>query len=142
MDRAVLVYWSGTGNTEMMAQSIAKGVQAGGVSADVFTVSDTTPEAVAAYDKILLGCPAMGAEVLEENEFEPFFTELEGLLSGKTVGLFGSYGWGDGEWMRLWQARAAQSGATLFEEGLMVNETPDEEGLKACEEFGRRFAGA
>ena len=142
MDRAVLVYWSGTGNTEMMAQSIAQGVQAGGASADVFTVSDTTPEAVAAYDKILLGCPAMGAEVLEENEFEPFFTELEGLLSGKMVGLFGSYGWGDGEWMRLWQARAAQSGATLFEEGLMVNETPDEEGLKACEEFGRRFAGA
>jgi flavodoxin short chain len=140
MQKSVLVYWSGAGNTQEMAEHIAVGVQAAGAEVDVFNVSDTTAKDVAGYDSILLGCPAMGAEVLEEGEFEPFFTELEPHLSGKKLALFGSYGWGDGEWMREWEKRAADAGAALFEQGLILNEAPDTKGIADCEAFGRRFA--
>lgn len=139
-NKAVLVFWSGTGNTEAMAEAIAKGVRDSGTELTVLNVSDTDASTVAGYDKILLGCPAMGAEVLEESEFEPFFTELEKKLSGKKVALFGSYGWGDGEWMRLWEERTLSSGAALFETGLMINEAPDARGLADCAAFGLRFA--
>ena len=140
MSKAILVFWSGTGNTEAMADAIAKGVRDAGADLTVLNVSDADAGKAAAFDKILLGCPAMGAEVLEESEFEPFFTELETKLSGKKVALFGSYGWGDGEWMRLWEERVNDSGAVLFETGLMVNEAPDIRGLADCEAFGKRFA--
>ncbi len=142
MNKAVLVFWSGTGNTEAMAESIAKGVRDAGVELQVLQVSDTDAKQVSAYGDILLGCPAMGAEVLEEGEFEPFFAELEPMLAGKRVALFGSYGWGDGEWMRLWEEQVTSGGATLFETGLIINEAPDGQGLAACEAFGRRFAQA
>ncbi len=130
-----VIYWSGTGNTQRMAEAIAEGAK---VKATV--VSDITANAAAGFDKLMLGCPAMGAEVLEEGEFEPFFIELEGQLSGKTVALFGSYGWGDGEWMREWEKRLQANGANLFEQGLMVNEAPDEATLGECRAFGQRFA--
>ncbi|MBR3025296.1 MAG: flavodoxin domain-containing protein, partial [Oscillospiraceae bacterium] len=94
--KTAVIYWSGTGNTEAMAKAIAEGA-----GADIFTVSEFGGS-VSDYDVIAFGCPAMGAEVLEEEEFEPFFTSVEGSLSGKKVILFGSYGWGDGEWMRNW----------------------------------------
>ena len=90
---------------------------------------------------LALGCPAMGAEVLEEAEFEPFFTELEGLLGGKKVALFGSYDWGDGQWMRDWAQRADSAGANVYQdEGLILHLTPDEEGLEQCRTFGAGFA--
>ena len=142
MKKSVLVYWSGTGNTQDMAEHIAAGLRAAGAEVDVFNVSDTTAQEVAGYDSILLGCPAMGAEVLEESEFEPFFTELEPLLSGKKLALFGSYGWGDGEWMREWEKRTARTGGVLFEPGLILNEAPDTRGIADCEAFGRRFANS
>jgi flavodoxin short chain len=129
--KSVVIYWSGTGNTEMMAKAIAEGA-----NAELFAVSEFSgnPEE---YDRIALGCPAMGAEVLEEEEFEPFFTAIEGALSGKTVALFGSYGWGDGEWMRSWEERVKADGATLLgDEGLIVNETPSDEDLEKCKELG------
>ena len=129
-----VIYWSGTGNTQRMAEAIAEGA-----NAKATAVSDITAKSAAAFDKLMLGCPAMGAEVLEESEFEPFFTELEGQLSGKTVALFGSYGWGDGEWMREWEKRLRANGANLFEQGLMVNEAPDEVALETCRAFGQRF---
>ncbi len=100
MDKIGVFYWSGTGNTQMMAEAIAQGAKVQAVG-----VSDVTAQAAAQYTKLMLGCPSMGAEVLEEGEFEPFFTELEGDLAGKQVALFGSYGWGDGEWMRDWEER-------------------------------------
>ena len=134
MDRIGVVYWSGTGNTQKMAEAVAQGAKSEAVA-----VADTTATAAAEYDKLLLGCPAMGAEVLEESEFEPFFAELEGRLSGKTVALFGSFGWGDGEWMREWEIRVRSAGANLFEQGLMINETPDEAALDDCRAFGARF---
>lgn len=130
-----VIYWSGTGNTEMMAKAIAESA-----GADLFTVSEFSGN-VADYDRIAFGCAAMGAEVLEENEFEPFFSAIEGSLSGKTVALFGSYGWGDGEWMRNWEERVKADGAVLFgDEGLIVNETPSDDDLAKCREFGENLA--
>jgi len=130
MNTAV-IFWSGTGNTEAMANAVAEGA---GVQA--MNVSETNADAAAAYDALLLGCPAMGAEELEETEFEPFFAELEGKLSGKKVGIFGSYGWGDGEWIRLWADRVKAAGAELIAEPLMINEAPDEDGLAKCRALG------
>ena len=107
------------------------------------SVSEISVQEAAGYDRIALGCPAMGAEVLEEAEFEPFFTELESKLGGKRVALFGSYGWGDGQWMRDWVARADNTGAILLnEEGLMVHETPDDDALTACRALGESLAKA
>ena len=106
----------------------------------VFSVSEISAADAAAYDHLALGCPAMGGEVLEESEFEPFFSELEGSLSGKKVVLFGSYDWGDGQWMRDWQQRTVQAGAQMPADGLIVNLTPDEGGLAQCRELGARIA--
>lgn len=130
-----VIYWSSTGNTEMMAKAIAEGA-----GADLFTVSEFSGN-VADYDRIAFGCAAMGAEVLEEDEFEPFFSSIEGSLSGKTIALFGSYGWGDGEWMRNWEERVKADGAVLFgDEGLIVNETPSNDDMAKCREFGENLA--
>ena len=126
MEKLAVIYWSQTGNTQAMAEAVLEGARAGGADAQIFAVSEITADQAAEYPRLALGCPAMGAEVLEEAEFEPFFTELEPKLSGKRVALFGSYGWGDGQWMRDWQDRVTGAGAQLFNgEGLMINETPD-----------------
>ena len=141
MSKSAVIYWSGTGNTEAMAQAVLDGLNGAGEDAALFSADSVRAADAAQYDKLALGCPAMGAEVLEESVFEPFFTELEPLLSGKKVALFGSYGWGDGQWMRDWQDRVTGAGAQLFNgEGLMINETPDEDGLAKCREFGKGFA--
>ena len=142
MSKLAVIYWTGTGNTGAMAQAVADGAKSAGVEAELLTVSEISADAAAAYDKLALGCPAMGAEVLEEGEFEPFFTALEGKLSGKKVALFGSYGWGDGQWMREWQERTEKAGAVLCGEGLIVNEAPDEAGLESCRALGARLASA
>ena len=141
MSKAAVIYWSQTGNTEQMATAIAEGIREGGMECDLLNVADTNAGAAAGYDKIALGCPAMGAEVLEEAEFDPFFTELENRLAGRKVALFGSYGWGDGQWMRDWVQRTNDANANSYtDEGLMINETPDEDGLAKCREFGKGFA--
>ena len=103
MSKSAVIYWSGTGNTEAMAQAVLDGLNGAGEDAALFSADSVRAADAVQYDKLALGCPAMGAEVLEESVFEPFFTELEPLLSGKKVALFGSYGWGDGQWMRDWQ---------------------------------------
>jgi flavodoxin short chain len=136
MGKIAVIYCSTTGNTEAMANAIAGGIG----EADVFEVSTVTADKVTEYEKIAFGSPAMGCEVLEESSFEPFFEEAEGKLSGKKVALFGSYDWGDGQWMRDWEERVTNDGAILFEEGLKINNTPDDEGLELCKEFGKRFA--
>ena len=140
MSKLAVIYWTGTGNTGAMAQAVADGAKGAGAEAELLTVSEISADAAAAYDKLALGCPAMGAEVLEEGEFEPFFTALEGKLSGKKVALFGSYGWGDGQWMRDWQQRTVQAGAQMPADGLIVNLTPDEDGLAQCRELGAKIA--
>ena len=140
MEKIAVIYWSGTGNTEMMAQDVAAGAKAAGADVALLTVSEISAKEAASYGKLALGCPAMGAEVLEEMEFDPFFTELEGSLMGKKVVLFGSYGWGDGQWMRDWQARADNAGATLIVEPVLAHETPDAEALAACKAAGEALA--
>ena len=132
-----VIYWSGTGNTEAMANAVAEGA-----GVDALTVSDFSGS-VADFDALAFGCPAMGAEVLEEDEFDPFFTGIEKDLSGKTVLLFGSYGWGDGEWMRNWADRVKAAGAALLgDEGYTVNEAPTDDDLAKLKALGAELAGA
>lgn len=138
MEKIPVVYWSGTGNTEMMANEIAQGIRSAGAEPVVVAASEADLSLLKESAKIAFGCPAMGSEVLEEGEFEPMFTEVEGFLDGKKLALFGSYDWGDGEWMRSWQERLP-AGAQLFREGLIINNTPDAEGLAQCAEFGQAF---
>jgi flavodoxin I len=141
MSKVAVVYWSGTGNTEEMANKVAEGAKAAGAEVEVISADDFDGTDISSFDGVAFGCPAMGDEELEEGEFEPFFSDLEGKLSGKKVALFGSYDWGDGEWMRTWCGRAKDAGAELVDdEGLIVNNTPDDEGLAACRELGGKLA--
>ncbi len=141
MEKIAVIYWSQGGNTEMMANAVAEGAKAAGADVSLLHVNETDAVSAAGYGKLALGCPAMGAEVLEEAEFEPFFTELEPRLGGTKVALFGSYGWGDGQWMRDWVKRTDDAGAILIaNEGLAVHETPDEDGLSKCRELGKALA--
>ena len=136
-----IVYWSGTGNTEAMAEAVAEGAKSAGAEVEVIPVA-AADESVLTADVVLFGCPAMGNEELEEGEFEPFFSSVEGKLSGKKIGLSGSYEWAEGEWMRTWQARAEGDGAKLIADGLAVYSTPDDEGLEKCRELGKIAANA
>ena len=138
-----VIFWSGTGNTQAMAEAVAKGIQNSGVTAEVKLFSDITPDELAADDKFALGCPAMGAEQLEEGEVEPFFEELESKLSGKKVALFGSYGWGSGEWMDEWVSRVQSAGGNVVNgAGVIANNTPDDSALAECEALGQAIANA
>ncbi|RXI22714.1 MAG: flavodoxin [Candidatus Amulumruptor caecigallinarius] len=121
-----IVYWSGTGNTEAMANAVAEGAKNTGAEVELLPVSAASADVIGS-DALLFGCPAMGSEELEESEFEPFFSSVEGSLSGKKVGLFGSYDWGDGEWMRTWQQRVVAAGGVMIEDGLICNNAPDDE---------------
>ena len=133
--KIAVIYWSGTGNTEAMASAVAEGA-----GAELYSVSQFSGD-VSEYDRLAFGCPAMGAENLEEGEFEPFFEGIESKLSGKKVALFGSYGWGDGEWMREWAERVRNDGAALVnDEGLIANETPDDAALADCKALGAKLA--
>lgn len=134
MKKAV-IYWSGTGNTATMASAIAAGM---GEGTELYSVDQFTGD-IADYDKIAFGCSAMGDEVLEEAEFDPFFTSIEGKLGGKKVALFGSYGWGDGQWMRDWAERTTKAGANLYDDGLTVNGFPDGDAKVQCTAFGEGF---
>ncbi|MDR1195177.1 MAG: flavodoxin [Endomicrobium sp.] len=136
MSKVAVIYWSGTGNTEAMAKSIEKGLKEKSAETDVFEVS-SAPASLDGYDKIAFGCPSMGAEVLEESAFEPYFTSVEKSLKDKKVALFGSYGWGDGQWMRDWAERARSAQAVLVDDGFIQHETPNAD---ECEEFGKKFA--
>ena len=141
MKQIPVIFWTGTGNTQMMADAVAEAINAAGAEAVVKNVSEISADEAAGYDALALGCPAMGAEVLEEAEFDPFFTDLESKLSGRKVALFGSYGWGDGQWMSDWVQRTNDANAVIYtDEGLIINETPDEDGLAKCKEFGKGFA--
>ncbi len=138
MSKVAIIYWSGTGNTEIMANCIAEGCGAG---ATIVALDDVSAATIAEYDVFAFGCPSMGSEVLEESEFEPMFSGIEGELSGKKVALFGSYGWGDGQWMRDWAERCTAAGAVLHsEEGLMANNTPDGDAEDACRALGAALA--
>ena len=139
--KTAVVYWSGTGNTEAMAHAVAEGMTAAGAEAVLLTPAEVAPGDLNAYAAIAFGCPAMGAEVLEETEFQPMFDACKRSLGGKRVALFGSYGWGDGQWMRDWCERVKEDGAQLFsDEGLICNETPDDDVQAACRKLGADLA--
>ena len=141
MSKISVVYWSQTGNTEAMAEAVGAGIAKAGKEADVVEVSSASMEDLKAAKVFALGCPAMGAEVLEEMEMEPFVEEVEGFAQGKTIALFGSYGWGDGEWMRNWVEQMTGAGAEMIEaEGIIANEAPDADAQAACEAAGKELA--
>lgn len=141
MSKIAVVYWSGTGNTEAMANEVAEGAKAAGAEVDVLTASEFGEDKMDAYDAVAFGCPAMGAEELEDSEFEPMFSDCEGKLGGKKIALFGSYGWGDGEWMRDWADRMKNAGAQLIrEEGIIANEAPEDDVLEELKAAGKELA--
>ena len=141
MDKVIVAYWSQTGNTAAMAAAVGEGITEAGKEAVVTDISSVSMDDLKEASAFALGCPAMGAEVLEEGEMEPFVTEVEAFAAGKTIGLFGSYDWGDGDWMREWASRMEAAGATVAGgEGVIANNTPDEEALENCRKLGETLA--
>lgn len=140
MSKVAVVYWSGTGNTEAMAMAVAEGAKGKGAEVSMITAAEFSPEQVGEYSAIAFGCPSMGSEQLEESEFEPMFTACEGRLSGKNIALFGSYGWGDGEWMRSWEKDCDDAGINLVCESIICQEAPDGDTLEACRAMGKLLA--
>jgi flavodoxin short chain len=141
MSKVAIVYWSGTGNTQTMAEEVEKGALSAGAEVKVFTAAEFSAVKLGEFDAVGFGCPSMGSEVLEENEFEPLFTACEPHLNGKKIVLFGSYGWGDGEWMRNWSARCQAAGALLAAESVIAHETPNPDDCNACNALGKALAG-
>ena len=141
MNEIIVAYWSQTGNTEAMANAVGEGIEAAGKKALVTEISGVSMDDLKNASVFAMGCPAMGAEVLEEAEMEPFVMEVEGFASGKNIGLFGSYGWGDGGWMRSWVERMTAAGAVVVGGGgVICQETPDEEALESCRALGKALA--
>ena len=138
--KIAVVYWSGTGNTEVMANAVLEGVNAAGADGALLTAADFSADRMSEYDAIAFGCPSMGVESLEESEFEPMFQACEPFLSGKKIALFGSYGWGDGEWMRNWEDACRADGAELACESVVCNDTPNDAALTACKALGAALA--
>lgn len=141
MSKIAVVYWSGTGNTEAMAEEVANGAKAAGAEVESFTTDDFAADKMNDYDAVAFGCPAMGDEVLEEDEFEPLFEDCKAKLSGKKIALFGSYGWGDGEWMRNWVEQMEGAGATVVGgEDAICQEAPDEDAQDELKAMGKQLA--
>ena len=138
--KIAVVFWSSTGNTEAMAQAVIEGARKAGASAELFTATEFDGGKVDAFDAIAFGCPAMGAEELEDSEFAPMFESCESKLSGKKIALFGSYGWGDGEWMRTWEDTCRNDGASLVCDSVICQEAPDDDALNACRSLGESLA--
>ena len=136
MSKIAVVYWSGTGNTEMMANAVADGAREKGVEVDVLPAAVFQTSMMDEYDAIAFGCPSMGAEELEDSVFAPMFSDCESKLKGKKTALFGSYGWGDGEWMRNWEETCKNDGADLACDFVICSGTPDNDTIAACKEMG------
>ena len=140
MSKTAVVFWSGTGNTEEMANAVLEGMKENGADASIYSADAFQAGDVEGYDAIAFGCPAMGAEVLEEDEVQPLFDECKSALAGKKVALFGSYGWGDGEWMRNWEDDCREAGIELACDSVVCNDAPDEDAITACKELGATLA--
>ena len=136
MSKIAVIYWSGTGNTEAMAKAVAEGMESAGAQVTMLTPDQVKASELSAYDAIAFGCPAMGSEVLEEMEFQPMFDEVKRSLGGKSAALFGSYGWGDGDWMQLWEDDCRAAGVNLVHESVICNGEPDSQALAKCKALG------
>lgn len=137
MGKIAVIYWSGTGNTKAMAEAVAEGATENGAEAALMTAAEWNAGMMDSYGAVAFGCPAMGAEELEEGEFAPMFEGCEAKLSGKKIALFGSYGWGDGEWMRNWEERCISDGAVMACDFVICNEYPDDDAIAACKALGK-----
>ena len=137
MSKVAVVYWSGTGNTEAMANKVAEGAKAAGAEVEVISADDFDGTDISGFDGVAFGCPAMGDEELEDSVFQPVFEACEAKLAGKKVALFGSYGWGDGDWMRSWEEKCQNDGVALAVDSVICNEDPDDEAQAACIELGK-----
>lgn len=142
MSKIAVVYWSGSGNTEAMAHAVLQGIKNKNAEGFLYSCDQFNVDLLKEYDGVAFGCPAMGDEVLEESEFEPMFESCVASLNGKKVALFGSYGWGDGEWMRNWEERCRKDEIALICNGVICNEMPDDEGLTNCNRLGEQLAEA
>ena len=140
MSKVAVVYWSGTGNTENMAFAVSDGAKESGAEVTVKTASEFDASMMDSFDAVAFGCPSMGSEQLEDSEFEPMFSACEAKLEGKKVGLFGSYGWGDGEWMRKWEETCISDGAVLARDSVICNEAPDDDAIASCKALGASLA--
>ncbi len=140
MAKVAIVYWSGTGNTEAMAQAVAKGAEGAGAAVELIQAADFSSSRLGDYDAVAFGCPSMGVEVLEESEMQPMWDDVVGKIRGKKIALFGSYGWGDGEWMRNWNAEAEEAGAMMACDFVICNDAPDDDAVAACEALGASLA--
>ena len=138
--KIAVVYWSSTGNTESMAQAVVEGAKKAGAETELFTATEFDGDKMDSFDAVAFGCPAMGAEELEDTEFAPMFEGCESKLSGKKIALFGSYGWGDGEWMRTWEETCQSKGANLVCDSVICQEAPDDDALDACRKLGEALA--
>ena len=137
MSKVAVVFWSQTGNTESMANAVVEGAKTAGAEVKVFVAGEFNADAAAEYDGIAFGCPSMGVEVLEEAEFQPMWDAVKGSLAGKKIVLFGSYGWGDGEWMRNWEAECKDAGIELAAESVIANDAPGDSDIQKCVELGK-----
>jgi hypothetical protein len=141
MDKVYVVYWSQTGNTEAMANMLKEGIEANGAVAELVEAGDADVSVLLEQKGFALGCPAMGSEELEDSVVEPLVASLEGKLDGKSLVLFGSYDWGDGEWMRTWVDRMVEAGATIIGgEGVIANNEPDGDAEAALKAVGAELA--
>lgn len=140
MKKTAVVYWSGTGNTEAMALAVLDGMKEAGAEAEIFTASEFNPDKINDYESFPFGCPSMGCEQLEDTEFEPMFDECKASLSGKSIALFGSYGWGNGEWMETWEDDCRSVGANLVCDSVICNDAPDDEAIEKCKNLGKALA--
>ncbi|MFV0498913.1 MAG: flavodoxin [Bacilli bacterium] len=138
MKKIAVIYWSGTGNTEAMADAVAMGIEEKGASADLIAVDSFDVSTISTYDAFAFGCPSMGSEVLEESEFQPMWDDIISELIGKSVILFGSYDWGDGEWMQEWEESCGDLGIEVIDT-LTCNLTPDDDDLSKCSELGKKL---
>ena len=139
--KVAVVYWSGTGNTAAMADAVAEGAKGAGADVNECMCMDFDQGSVASYDALIFGCPAMGSEVLEEDDFGPIFEAILPKLAGKKVALFGSYGWGGGEWMTNWEAQCKGKGVSLAADSVICENAPDGDALDKCKALGAKLAG-
>ena len=137
--KTAVIYWSGTGNTEAMARAVAEGMTAAGMEAVLLTPAEVQPGDLNTYDAIAFGCPAMGSEELEYDEFQPMWDEVKETLGDKKVVLFGSYSWAEGEWMDNWKADADEAGVNVVD-SVICYDAPDDEGEAACKALGAELA--
>ena len=140
MSEVIVAFWTGTGNTAEMAEYVAEGIREGGAEAKVVSVDDISAADLKDAKAFALGCPSMGVEELEESEMEPFMESISKDISGKKIVLFGSYGWGDGEWMQNWEQRIKDCGGIIIEDSVICNEAPEEDNLNHLKSLGEKYA--